>query len=243
MKVRNGALVLLVSLLAFGCGDNGGNPAGFAPDGVGESSLLLLDVQPLTPDSSQVAVYADIYDPTTVNGYRLYLEPESDGFRPASDYVAAPTHTYSTGVDLYRIRSLTFDPTLSNTFMGRGMRNGIESAAGPLTERAAVFKGYAPIDLARRLDIALLAPPDSAFLDSTTFFNWSVVPGATRYRFYVTGRNGIVFESIIGPSGEEVLRVENLRLGLGLFHWGVDAIDPSNRVIGITREQNALQVQ
>jgi hypothetical protein len=241
MKVRNGALVLLVSLFAFGCGDNGGNPTSFAPDGTGDASLLLLDVQPLTPDSSEVAVYADIYDPTNANGYRLYVEPESDGFRPASDYVAAPTHTYSTGVDLYRIRSLTFDPTLSNTFMGRGMRNGIESAAGPLTERAAVFKGYDPIDLARRLDVTLFSPADSAFLDSSTSFQWGLVPGATRYRFYVTGRNGIVFETIYGPTGEE-LRIENLRLTPGLFHWGVDAVDPSNRVIGITREQNALQI-
>ena len=75
-----GALVLLLSALAFGCGDNGGNPTGFAPNGTGDAALLLIDVQPMTADSSQVAVYADIYDPTSANGYRLYLEP-GDGRR------------------------------------------------------------------------------------------------------------------------------------------------------------------
>jgi hypothetical protein len=242
-NTAGGAILLLLAVLASGCGDNSGNPAGFAPDGTGDAALLLLDVQPLTADSSQVALYGNIYDPTSANGYRLYLEPGSEGFRPASDYMAAPTHTYSTSVDLYRIRSLTFDPGLTNTFLGRGLRNGIESTAAPLTERAAVFAGHSPIDLARRLDVALLSPPDSAFLDSTTSFLWSPVPGAARYRFWVTGRNGIVFETIFDAAGQEVLRIEEVQAGLGLFHWGVDAIDPSNRVIGITREPNALLVQ
>jgi hypothetical protein len=239
MKIRF-TLVLLLAAFAFGCGDNAGNPAGFTPNGYGDSALLLLDVQPATADSSEVVVYGEIYDASSANGFRLYMDPAGQGYRPAADYLAAPTKTFSTGVNGYRIRALDFDPTVDNVFLGRGARNGLETTVAPLTEHAVVNRDFAPIDLARRLDVTLVAPADSAFLDSNTFFQWEKVPGAARYRFYVTDRNGIVFEEIIDAKFEDVMVIENRQVRSGLLHWGLDAIDVQNRVIGITRKTHAL---
>ena len=244
MKVRHtagGALVLLLPLLLFGCGDNGGNPAGYTPRGNGDAALLLLDVQPTTADSSEVVVYGEIYDASTANGFRLYMDPAGQGYRPASDFLAAPTKTYSTGVNNYRIRSLDFDIAVDNAFLGRGARNGLETTLAPLTEYAVVYKDDAAINLARRLDVTLLAPADSAVLDTNTFFQWEKVPGAARYRFYVTDRDGIVFEEILNAADfADVLLIENRSLRGGLLHWGLDAIDARNRLIGITRRPRAL---
>ena len=249
MKARFLAAGALALLCLAGCGDNSGDPAGFAPDGVSATSTLILDVQPATADSSQVWVFGDIYDATLANGYRLYLDPEDQGFRPASDYISAPTHTYSTGTNLYRIRSLTFDPSLTNTFVGRGIRNGVESRSGPLSERAYIFKTGAVLDLTRRLAVALASPADSANTDSTPTRSWTPTPGASRYRLHVTGRNGIVYEVIVDGTSHQVegggpgVLIEDIPMRGGfLYRWGVDAIDPQNRVIGITRTERALLV-
>lgn len=251
MKVRHtagGALVLLLAALAFGCGDNSGSPTGYQPDGLGDVALLLADVQPVGTDSSQVVVYGEIYDASSANGFRLYVDPQGEGYRPAADYVAAPSKTFSTGVNAYRIRSLTFDNTVDNVFLGRGSRNGFETAAAPLTEHATVFQGFPPVALARRVDVPLVAPVDSAQTDSLPTLSWAAVPEAARYRVHIEGRNGIVYlvltdattHSVSGGVGI-VLEDMPMRPGL-LYRWGVDAIDAQNRIIGTTRTRNALLI-
>ena len=241
MKGQFTAAVLLLTAFLFGCGDNAGSPTGYSPIGTEDGALLLLDVQPATADSSEVVVYGEIYDASSANGFRLYVDPQDQGFRPAADFLAAPTKTFSTGVNGYRIRALGIDTAIDNVFLGRGARNGLETGAAPLTERGTVFMTAPAIDLARRLDVTLLSPPDSAFLDSNTVFQWEKVPGAARYRVYVTGRNGIIFEEIISAEDfADVLVIENLPLRPGLLHWGLDAIDARNRVIAITRRPRAL---
>jgi hypothetical protein len=245
--VAAGALVL--ALAAFGCGDNSGNPVGFEPEGVGVSGFLLLDVQPANTDSSEVVVYGDIYDGSTANGYRLYVDPGGTGFRPATDYIAAPTHTFSTGMNNYRIRSLTWDPTVDNIFVGRGSRNGIESAAALKTEKATVPTSPFPLAFARRVDVPLVSPADSAMVDSLPTLSWSAVPGATRYRLQIEGRNGVVYSVLLdttthtvgGPAG---MTIENLPMRGGfLYRWSVDAIDGLNRIIGTTQVRRALLVE
>ena len=52
----------------------------------------------------------DVQDWDAPDPKAVYVDPGGTGFRPATDYVAAPTHTFSTGVNNYRIRSLTWDP-------------------------------------------------------------------------------------------------------------------------------------
>ena len=251
MKVRHtagGALVLVLAALAFGCGDNDGNPTGYQPDGLGDAAILLADVQPTGADSSQVVVYGEIYDASSANGFRLYVDPQGAGYRPAADYVAAPSKTFSTGVNAYRIRSLTFDTTVDNTFLGRGSRNGLETGKAPLTEHAVVFQGFLPVALARRIDVPLLSPADSAQTDSLPTLSWGAVPDAAQYRVHIEGRNGFVYLVLVDATTHTVsdgsgIELENLPLRPGLlYRWGVDAIDPRNRIIGTTRERRALLV-
>jgi len=244
--VAAGALAL--ALAAFGCGDNSGNPVGYTPDAVSDSALLVMDVQPANADSSEFVVYAQIFDGSTANGYRLYVDPGGQGFRPATDYAAAPTQTFSTGVNGYRIRALQWDQAVDNVYLGRGSRNGLESTSAPRTKTATVFLTSFPKELARRVDVPLVAPVDSAIVDSLPTLSWAAVPGAVRYRVLVVGRNGIVYWAVTDATTQTVgaptgLLIENLPMRGGfLYRWGVEAIDAQNRLIGFTRVTRALLV-
>ena len=245
--VAAGALAL--ALAAFGCGDNSGNPVGYEPQATSDSALLILDIQPANADSSELSVFAAIFDGSTANGYRLYVDPGGQGFRPATDYVAAPTHTFSTGVNGYRIKALGWDPTVDNVYLGRGSRNGLESTAAPKTKPATAFMTSFPLEFARRVDVPLVAPVDSAQVDSLPTLTWSPVAGATRYLVVVVGRNGIVYYAFTDATTQTIgaptdLLVENIPLRRGfLYRWGVNAIDAQNRIIGFTYQARALLVQ
>jgi len=64
------------------------------------------------------------------NGYRLYVDPNFEGFRPATDYVAAPSKTFSTGVNGYRIRALgDWDATIDHNYVGRTPKKTDETAS------------------------------------------------------------------------------------------------------------------
>ena len=238
-----------LALAAFGCGDNEGNPVGYMPNALSDSALLLVDVQPVSPaDSSELVVYGEIYDASTANGYRLYVDPGGQGFRPATDYIAAPSKTFSTGVNGYRMRALEWDPTIDNVFLGRGSRNGLESTAAPRTKPATVFLTSFPIEFARRVDVPLVAPVDSAQTDSLPTLSWAPVPNATRYRVFIEGRNGVVYYVVTDATTQAVgaapdVLIENIPMRAGfLYRWGVDAIDAQNRLIGRTRERRALLI-
>jgi hypothetical protein len=249
MKGQFTAAVLLLTAFLFGCGDNAGSPTGYSPIGTEDGALLLLDVQPATADSSEVVVYGEIFDPSSANGFRLYIDPAGQGYRPAADYLAAPSKTFSTGVNAYRIRSLDFDTTVDNVFVGRGARNGLETTVAPLTEHAAVYKDFAPLDLARRVDVPLVAPVDSVMTDSIPTLSWSAVPNAARYRLHIEGRNGIVYYVLTGAtthtvgSGQAIVLEDIPMRGGLLYRWGVEAIDVNNRLIGTTTRTRALLVQ
>ena len=249
MKLRHTAWgVLLLAAFASGCGDNSGNPTGYEPAGRGSAALLIADVQPATADTSEVVVYGEIYDASSANGFRLYVDPEGLGYRPAADYLAAPSKTFSTGVNAYRIRALDYDPTVDNVYLGRGARNGLETGGAPLTEHAFVYSILPPHVLARRADVSLIAPADSALTDSIPTLSWNPVVGAARYRVHIEGRNGIVYLVLTDATSHTVssgdgMLIEDLPMRSGLlYRWGVDAIDAGNRLIGTTRNQNALLI-
>jgi hypothetical protein len=244
-----GALALVLALGAVGCGDNGGSLAGFRPEGLGDAALLLADVQPVTPaDSSQVVVFGVIYDHTTANGYRLYVDPNGTGYRPAADFVSAPTKTYSTGFNEYTIRANQFVTEESNFYLGRGARNGYESGDAPLTEIAAVSGTPFPVLLARRLDVPLLSPADSAATDSIPVLSWDAVSGAVEYRVTITGRNGINYLVLVPGTTHQVeidpatvLEDIPLRPGL-LYRWQVEALDVWHRLFAKTKVTRAILV-
>ncbi len=252
MRMVACVLVLGLALALAGCGTHDGSLAGFRPEGQGDSALLLADVQPISPsDSSQVVVYGVVYDSSTTNGFRLYVDPAGEGFRPATDFVSAPTHTFSTGVNEYRMRALIFDatPGVGNTYLARGARDGLESGLAPLTEPARV-PGVSPVSiLAQRVDVSLVAPLDSAMVDSIPLLSWAPVPGAARYLVRIIGRNGVTYLVIVngtthrveGP--DPVIRLEDLPMRSGLLYtWEVEAIDSANRLFGKTTEPRALLV-
>jgi hypothetical protein len=251
--LAGGALALALAFFAVGCGDHGGSLAGFRPVGQEAApALLLADVQPVSPlDSSQIVVDAVVYDSTAADGFRLYTLEGNGGYRPATDYVSAPTHTYSIGKNEYRMRSLIFDPTpgLVNRYIARGARGGFETVLAPLSEEAAVVVSNTPLELARRLDVPLVSPADSAETDSVPTLTWAAVPGAARYRVTITGRNGINYLVIVDGTTHKVeganpaIRIEDLPMRPGLlYRWQVEGIDVSNRLFAKTRVTRALLV-
>lgn len=241
---------LLLALAAFGCGKNGGSVAGYVPEGQASSSLLLVDVQPLSEsDSSTVTANGLIYDVSTADGFRLYVDPAGAGFRPAADFVSAPTKTYSTGWSLYHIRADGLDLAGTNDYLGRGARQGLESAAAPLTNHALLPVVAQAIDLARRLKVSQIAPRDSARVDSTPTLGWAPTPGAANYLLRITGRNGLVYLVFTSATTHTVevspaLKLEDLPMRSGLlYHWDVQAVDSGNRIIGRTSASRALIVR
>jgi hypothetical protein len=112
-----------------------------------------------------------------------------------------------------------------------------------------VFKTSFPIDFARRVDVPLVAPGDSAEVDSLPTLSWAAVPNAARYRLHIEGRNGIVYLAIVDGLTQTVgvppqFLIENIPMRGGfLYRWGVEAIDAQNRLIGVTRIRRALLVQ
>jgi hypothetical protein len=248
-----GAVALALALSAVGCGDNGGSLLGFRPPGQGDVALLLADVQPLSPaDSSQVFVDAIVYDTTAADGFRLYVDQNGTGYRPATDFLSGPTKTYSIGVNEFRMRSSEFDqtPGVVNRFLARGARDGFETGLAPLTTEAAVWVQTTPLELARRPDVQLIAPTDSAMTDSIPTLTWAAVPGATRYLLRITGRNGVNYLVIVDGTTHTVegadpaIRLEDIPMRPGLlYRWEVEALDAYNRLFAKTRVSRALLVQ
>jgi len=129
--------------------------------------------------SNQILVTGLVLDNSVANGFRLYANPAGQGFRPAEDFVAAPSASWITGWNLYSIRLTTFDPAAGTDLMGRGARNGIESSAAPITEHS-YLPASTPEDLIHRLDVILVSPGDSTETDSIPVLTWNATPGASR---------------------------------------------------------------
>jgi hypothetical protein len=247
-----GACALALALAAVGCGDNGGSLLGFRPNGQGDVALLLADVQPRSAgDTSQVVVDAVIYDSTAADGFRLYVDPDGEGYHPATAFGAGPTKTYSIGVNEYRMRSLVFNPEVgvTNRYLGRGARGGFEGGLAPLTTEAGVTVLSNTLNLARRLDVPLVSPVDSAATDSLPLLTWAAVPGAARYLLRITGRNGVNYLVVVDGTSHQVegadpaIRIEDIPMRSGLlYRWEVEAIDGSNRLFARTRVTRALLV-
>ena len=240
---------LLVALAAFGCGSNDGTIAGYTPEGQASDALLITDVQPAAPDSSSIVVNGLIFDDSPLDGFRLYVDPAGAGFRPAADFVPSPTHTFSTGWSLFSIPSHIYDPAGSNDYVGRGARHGLESASAPLTNHALIPSTGSLIELARRIDVPLIAPIDSAIVDSTPTLSWAAAPGATSYLLRIDGRNGVTYLAHTTATSHQVevspaLRLEDLPMRAGLlYRWEVLAVDAGNRIIGRTVNSRALLVE
>jgi hypothetical protein len=241
---------LLIALAAFGCGSNDGSLAGYWPEGQPSDAMLITDVQPVSAsDSTQVVVDGLIFDDSPLDGFRLFVDPAGAGFRPAADYIPQPTHTFSTGWSLFNIPSHIYDASGLNDYVGRGARHGIESSSAPLTNHSYLPATPEVLSLLRRVDVPLIAPADSALVDSLPTLTWTPTPNAARYLLRIDGRNGIVYLALTSATTHQVeispaLRLEDIPLRSGLlYRWEVQAIDSANRIFGKTIATRALLVE
>ncbi len=232
------ATATVLTLLVAGCGDNAGNPTGYSPEGQVSPAILLLDVQPFTPDTAQVFVQAFVVSPPPADGYRFYVNPDEAGYRPANEAPLPATTTFDSGWSLFQTSINGYDPTTSNlAFLARGARGGIESSAAMLSS-----PGYIPasdaLTLARRQPITLLAPADSAQI-SAPGFSWTPVAGASAYVLQAfnasTGELGLLV--YVPADGADATELEVSVLNLIPYKWFVTAYDGGGRAFALSPQR------
>jgi len=197
--------------------------------------------------SDRLLVTGLIVDHSVADGFRIYANPGDQGFRPAEDYIAGPTATWSTGWSLFSIQLATFDPTVGTDLVGRGAYKGIESGAASITEHS-YLPIATPVELVLRVDVLLSAPADSAITDSIPVLSWNPAPGASRYLVQIFGRNGLQYLALTDQTTHKVggtsgTILQDLPMRHGLFYlWDVIAVDDRNRVMGFSRELRTLHI-
>lgn len=237
------ALVLALGAFTSGCGDNEGNPVGYGPEADVGPAILILAAAPDSTQASGVRLDATIFSPPPVNGFRLYLDPADQGYRPAGGGLLSPIVPFGTGWSVYTAPVDGYDPSLSTHFVARGAKDGVESLAAPRTNTA-----FLPATDANWLltlsPVTALTPPDSTFATLQPTFTWTPVPGATSYLLQVFSIGGFVgFAQVYGvittaPThtygvGGLIFEQQPLRNG-GFYLWSVQAIDGGSRVFAAT---------
>ncbi len=239
-----GGALLAVTVLGTtaGCGDQSGDPVGFAPEGDVDQAFLITSVQPVSHDSSQVILIATVIAPPPADGVRLYLNPGNLGYRPASDGVFGPVTTLTSGWSVYQNVVDGFDPTVPSEIIARGARGGVESAAGPVSNRSSVPAG-STIGLARLGDVALTSPGDSTFAPAQPTFTWQASTLGSRYILQVYRLDGVpVYSALVNGTSHQmgvgpgtIFQYIPL-LNSGLYRWDVQVLDGGNKVAAISRE-------
>lgn len=246
MRKRGFASVAFVGLALAtalaGCGDNAGNPVGYGPEGQVGGALLITQVVVTSPDTSRILLVATVLSPPPANGFRLYLNPGGQGYRPASDAPFAPVATLTTGWSVYQNVVDGFDPSVDNEVLARGARDGFETAAAPVSNRSFI-PAAGPITLARLQPITLNLPGDSTITTANPTFTWQPVPGALNYIVQVYDLNGLVMYTALTSATTHQLGVppgtifQQLPLvNSGLYRWTVQALDPGYRIRGVSTE-------
>jgi hypothetical protein len=244
------ALVAVAGLaLASGCGDQSGSPIGFGDTTPRAGTFLAIDVQPADPfdplvpgdtyDSSNVFVTAIVLDNSAADAFRLYLNPNNEGSRAVTDYVAPTFNAFSTGYKVYSLVANQFDPRSNNLFVAHGARGGLENNAAAVSEAAYTPGGDGQF-LTRRVPITLQSPIALAEVDTVPQLTWTAVTGATRYLVQISNLNGLQYMVVVPSNSHKVQSqpaefIQNVPLPANFFfQWNVFAIDKDNRVIGYT---------
>jgi hypothetical protein len=248
MKTRSilgaAAALVVAAALASGCGSNDGNPVGYGPEGEPGAPLLLLTALPDSTRASGVTLLATILSPPPANGFRLYLDPDNQGYRPASDGLVSSVATLGSGWSIYSAPVDGYDPAVATHFVARGARDGVESLAAPLSNTAflpATDRGW----LLNLAPVQLTTPGDSTNSTLVPTFAWTPVPGASRYFLQVLSIGGFsgtlqVYGAItsatthtfgVGPG--LIVEQQPLREG-GFYLWTVQAINDGSRVFAVS---------
>jgi hypothetical protein len=237
------ALAAMLGILA-GCGNQSGDFNTVAPVGQAGNALLFLDITPADPDTNTVQVHAIVFDNTPADGFRAYIDPDNQGYRPATNFIAPPTLSLNTGWQYFDLVLDGFDPAKANRVVARGARNGIESSAAVLTPTAFV-PAADPKTLARRAVFSGL-PFDSTATDTIPTLSWDAVPGAQDYFLQIQGRGGLQYAAVVQGTSHKV------RIGPGLilqdvpmrpnflYRWSVVAIGADGRTVAVIDTLRAL---
>ena len=250
MKLR-AALAAAVALaglgLATGCGDQSGTPLGFGDTTPTPGSFIAIDIQPADPfdpnipgdtvDSSAVICHALVLDPSTADAFRLYMNPNDQGLRAVTDYVAPAQNAFTTGYKFYSLTANSFNPGENNRFVAHGARGGLENTAAAGSEPAFTPASDGPT-LTRRFPIQLLTPANGATTDTVPLLSWTAVPNATRYLVQISNGLGLQYLAIVpgnshrvGSQPATIAQHVTMRGG-NFFGWSVFAVDADNRVLG-----------
>jgi len=248
-SLAGAAWLLAVAALVSGCGDNEGNPVGYGPEADEGAPILILAAFPDTTQASGMRLNATIFSPPPANGFRLYLDPDEQGYRPAGGGLLSPVVPYGSGWSSYTAIVDGYDPAVATHFVARGARDGVESLAAPLTNTAFLPATNASWLLSLS-PMTTLTPVDSSNSTTLPTFSWTPVPGATRYLlqvFVIGGFTGFgqVYGAITTSSshtfgvGGTIFEQQPLRNG-GFYIWSVQAIDGGGRVFAATFQPSAF---
>ena len=176
-RFARGALVAAALLFgAAGCGDNSGTPAGFGPAGVpGDAVLLLAPAADST--GAYIGLMAQVFAVPPTDGFRVYVNPNNEGYRPAHDTPATIFATLGSGWNIYTIPIQDYDPGVATEFVARGAYHGIESDVSPMTNTAST-PATTPAGLLQFVPVVI----DTVDRFSRTpTLRWNAVPGAATY--------------------------------------------------------------
>lgn len=227
------AAVLLVA--SSGCGDNSGNPVGYAPDGRPSQAVLLLGPVADTL-GNYVGLQATIFSPPPADGFRVYIDPAGEGFRPATEAAVPSSTSLGSGWSIYTTVVPGYDPTVPTQFLARGARDGVESILSPLTNAGFIF-GTTGDALLQFQPVTITQPGDSTGIAPT--LAWNAVPGAVSYLVVIFDVNFLIIYAALSTSNVHQFGVgpgvifEQQPMRGGPHFMFVQAVDAGSRIFAI----------
>ena len=224
---------LLVAMA--GCGDNSGNPVGWAPEGQPSQAVLLLSPVADTL-GNYLGLQATIFSPPPADGFRVYLNPAHEGFRPATEAAVPAVTSLGTGWSIYTAVIAGYDPAVPTQFLARGARHGVESMTSPVTNLGFIPATTGPA-LLNFQSVTITQPGDSTGI--APILAWNAVPGAVSYLVqifdvnfmptYIALSTSTVHQFGVGPG----TIFEQRPLRGGPHFMTVQAVDGGNRVFAV----------
>ena len=229
------AAALVATIGMAGCGDNSGSPVGFGPAGVPSDAVLLL--APVADSlGNYVGLQATIFSPPPADGFRIYINPANEGYRPATEAAVPSGVTLGTGWSIYTARVDGYDPAVATEFIARGARDGVESSISPVTNLGFIA-GTTPSFLLQFQNVTVTQPDDSTGIAPT--LAWNAVPHATSYLVQIFDTNFMPTYMALSTSNVHQFGVgpgpifEQQPMRGGPHFMVVQAVDVGGRIFGV----------
>jgi hypothetical protein len=229
------AAALLAAVGMGGCGDNSGNPVGFGPAGRPSDAVILLSPVADTL-GNYTGLQATIFSPPPANGFRVYINPGNEGYRPATDAPVPPGVSLGSGWSIYTARVDGYDPAVATEFIARGARDGVESDISPVTNLGFIAATTGDFLLQLQL-VNVTQPGDSTGIAPT--LAWNAIPGATSYLVQIFDTNFLATYMALSTSNVHQFGVgpgtifEQQPMRSGPHFMIVQAVDVGGRIFAI----------